>query len=313
MSPENSEAKMTGYKPVRVHNPTGACHSVFLEPGQRFEVLFSRDNKIYEDLSIVIKSPYIIHERADAFLEGKLFRFCQRYDLKEWSKVSTTFLGEILVRGSNNFESKICVFMRASNACKENIVTVVNPDNHTIKIQPYQIIEVVCYNSCYGLPLYWDCDEEFCDPRLEKLGHTFINPNIYDPMSAVRGPNDAFFVYPRINQDRKMEFYQYHFWFRCRGDIADIMKNLQPGFYPPAQLKFSGIVGIAEKVTSVLNVVFNQRERINETMDRAKQICYTDSDMSKDFDTDVSSKEKMIPVVASIVEIKLLINSPVAI
>jgi hypothetical protein len=174
----------------------------------------------------------------------------------------------------------LCIYLRATNPYKTNIITVINPKGHTLKLAPCQLLEVVAYNPLYGMPLYWEADTSV-DPMMEVVAYSYIQPNTYDPASSVRKINDAFFTYPRLTVESSRPYYEYHFWMRCNPSIAKHIESMQPGMYPNGKVRLVGYVGTQQKTSLDLNIVFNWRKRSDATTDRIRVVDYYDSDMTK--------------------------------
>lgn len=271
------------FAPVRVQDPVSEGHAVPLKPGQDIEILLSGSNdrkSYFDDIDISIRSDYLKIANVRSDKGGLIYTISQTRDFSDWSRVSSTYLGEIKF-SKDKFKSTLCVSVDATNPFKKNIVTVVNPNSHLVKTTPYQIIEVVLYNPVWGKPLYWDLDKD-SDPRMELVAYSYIQPNVYRAEDSVRKINDAFFTYPRSQHDSNRPFFEYHFWVRCQQSAAKHMQSLPNGMFPNAKLRFVGYVNVEEKVSCDLEVVFSTKPRKDPSAERTLAVTAYDSDMTRD-------------------------------
>lgn len=267
--------------PARVKNPSSDCHVVPLVPGQKLEITLSGDSPRFSEATVEVRSEFLEMEGVFTAPDGngRMFRFRQKSPpLDNWARVSNTHMGEVVLRGADAC-AKVCPVLVASNPCKKNVFTVVNPDAHTVKIQPYQILEVVLYNPLWGKKLYWEMDENL-DPRMEILSYNYVDPSNYNCSDGMRPISDAFFTYPRSGLGSSSGFHEYHFWVRCRPEASKHMLRLDPGSYPRARMRFNGCVGMEVKFTATLSVNFNPRVKEDDDSRRIQTLTRDDSDLS---------------------------------
>jgi hypothetical protein len=270
------------HSPVRVKDPTSNSHAVFVVQNQKFEVFLSNDS-FYDETHVKHTGDFLVMEGVRPANGGRIYTFAQTGKTADWHRVSTTFLGEVLLSNPKaKFSARLCVFLKSKNPYKTNVITVINPTNQTVKLQPYQVLEVVLFNPVYGLPLYWEADTTV-DPRMELLAHCYINPAEYNPADSIRKITDAFFTLPRAPQGSSSRpFFEYHMWFRCNRIAAKHMAELPFGFFPDGKIRFNGCLSTSVKTTNELNIAFNIREQKDETNERIANVTYQDSDLQKD-------------------------------
>lgn len=256
-------------------------HVIMLKQGQSFEVLLSDGHVYFEDVNVGLNSSHLSLDRVHRIPTGRIYTFSQVGDFENWSRVSTNFLGEIQFTSlANKSSSRVCVYLQATNSCKADIVTVINPLGHTVKIHPHQILEVVLHSPIWGMQLYWEA--EFSDdPRFEMIAHAYVQPYAYNPGSSVRKIDDAFFMYPRSLSTSDRPFYEFHFWMRCNPKVANHIRCLPTGAYPDGKMTFNGCVGMDIKTTCNLNIIFNDRDRAEPSDHRSSRVTYLDSDMAQ--------------------------------
>ena len=181
---------MKQYNPVKVKNPSTDGYAIRLHPRQSIELTL---NRIFEDEEFEIKliSDYLVLDERTYDVEAskEIYHFVQKYDLERWSDISTMFLGNIVLtikplkETDKEIETiRMCVFLNSSNKDKANVVTVVDPKNQVLKIEPNQIVQVVLPDNHYA---------KWILVGIESLGmecartETVFNDvsNVYDPLA----------------------------------------------------------------------------------------------------------------------------------
>jgi len=152
-------------KPIRVINPTGRCHTARVYAGQsitlmlRKPVLFLENCSNEAEFIVTTYSDFLIVECVEENESGdKLYTINQKYDLSGRAEHGEMYLGEINIRLANNthvsakkqdYASSVCVIHHGN----EEVLTVLNPIAHTVKVEPHQLLEVICSE-----PAWNDCD-----------------------------------------------------------------------------------------------------------------------------------------------------------
>ena len=118
----------------------------------------------------------------------------QKFDLIKWANISNVFLGNVLItRKTKEMEAavcyQICVYLNCNNESKQKVITVINPNNNLIKIDPSSLLEVVIFGQELGR---WSM------MPVEDIGCFCIrNEIIYNDVCDVYDPNLAFCPEPR--------------------------------------------------------------------------------------------------------------------
>lgn len=226
---------MKRYSSVKIQNPTTDGHSVRLLPFQSFELIFSKYNSTdVFDVSI-LGTLITLVERQESPTHVT-YKFEQKYDFSEWVEISNLFLGNVVITTKSD-KIRLCIYCIGS---KDQILTVINSDGFLVKMEPHQLLQVVCYDKSNSL-VEWkieDLDKMKC-VRCETVANDF--PKVYDN-KALFCPEPRSNSLPR-NPNVKEEFFsnnvvsvctttEYHFWM-CLS-ISEFVKtyNRPDGFYP---------------------------------------------------------------------------------
>src|SRR6185437_3941553 len=126
----------------------------YVHPRQGFAVSLSvpeRDG----DWSVECFSEYFVLERSEIKKGFKTFWFQQLYDLKEWAKVSSVYLAEVMMqfkgtpppKSGDRYKTKsMYVVLQGKNEDQRNTLTLINPVCTTIRMSPHQLLEVVIFD-----------------------------------------------------------------------------------------------------------------------------------------------------------------------
>ena len=130
------------YGLYKIINPS-ETHSVPLMPGQDFKLSLLDPNETAE---IEFKNDFFELQKREHDKDHTSFTFQQKFDLSQWAIFSKVFLGDILTFYSNKLSN---LFVYLDN--KDDIYTVVNPNNANIKVSSNSLIEIVVStpNSLY--------------------------------------------------------------------------------------------------------------------------------------------------------------------
>lgn len=258
---------MKKYSPYKISNPCEGC-TVPLLPNQDFILsLSSEDSEIdYRSDFFELKSKEIINGRI-------YYRFSQKYDLSYWSFFSKVFLGEVLVCYSNHIGS-LHVYLNNNN---DNIVTLINPDNSSIKVNSNSIIELVVYDNNDS---NWDCNiwPSSFGEMYEQIEYKKLYPNQKDVIAE----------FPSIHRSSILNFTgpEHHFWFRC--SLSDFSNGQYAGKIILSSLE--------SDLKQVVNVNISQKKKMkmfpnvlkrNIVLKKNYGILKKDISFQKRFDSDL--------------------------
>lgn len=136
------------YSPCKVNNPRDG-HMVILLPNQRLIINLDEASKWQKDapvralFDVTTSSPFLIkHAEAHSEDGNTEIIYEQLYDTTSWCEHGAIYLGEVKIT-VNNTVTILCLYGRSSSTNK--IVTVVNPKDYNVKIEPDQILEIVVH------------------------------------------------------------------------------------------------------------------------------------------------------------------------
>jgi hypothetical protein len=245
------------YNPVKVKDPSSDGYSIRIHPRQSFQLVLT---KVFDDEEFDVKllSDFLVLEEFRDDANKQYYCFSQKYDLARWSAISTVFLGNIVLtvkpRGLTKEPEKIrmCVFLNCSDESKANVITVVNPDNHMLKIESNQIVHAVLLDTH---SVRWNL------VGIEILGmscarsETVFNDvaNVYDPKALFcpEPRNTALVINPtldaahntvaleELHAERKSGAKEYHFFTHL--SLAALKKaHTSPnGNHPMGDMRFT--------------------------------------------------------------------------
>lgn len=145
------------FNPYKVNGPRTDGHVVRLNPGQEMHVTLDEPG-VYghpgdSNWEIVVKSDFLQATTCEHRSGRKLFRFQQAKDLKRWAGLGTVFLGNVVIYVKDSKmamepHASLCVFLSSSSSDKTNQIVVVNPaEEHCVRLEPHQILQVVFPDS----------------------------------------------------------------------------------------------------------------------------------------------------------------------
>ncbi len=251
---------MRRYDPVTLKDARADGHSVVLLPIQPLELVLTdpfhlKGGYTAEDRwSVKAYSDFFTLRETISFDNKKKFIFDQYYDLTEWVGHGAIFLGDIeyQIEGRNISECRsLCVYARAKSwlPTPNRVVTAINPKGNRIKIDPDEILEVVCYESSHRAsdPDYWcsmyeykQCKEsrfEWFEKLREEVvvkpGGAPVRTDMDTPFRLI--PRDVANLKrnPALAADVELPLVpehdvarQWHFWFRVKPDnYDDVLKH----------------------------------------------------------------------------------------
>lgn len=203
-------------KNFKLKNPTSPRHIVRLKPGQKLELSLSDDNTKFNVLGNFLRTtswskPCINGEYVRQFIIEP------DYNILQYSHLSTHYLGEIVV-GTNTV---LMVYLESTN--DSNVVSVINPFNDSIRIRPYNVIELIYASECqFNITWVWDNKEDVDLVEIDYKTSQFHLP--------VTKANEHYVAHYRDVFAHKEMIH--HFWFRLdRGLLTLMQKNSQKDLY----------------------------------------------------------------------------------
>lgn len=268
------------YNPVRVSNPIQS-HSVRLLPRQSIRLVLSRPETIFSKVNadakyeIILNSDFFYIESFEDYnsKDQLVYIIAQKYDLSQWAEHSQIFLGEIIVKLIDNTHEQAdsCGYTGATIHVyhdaldnKSSILTVINPNNQTIKLEPHQTLELVCFekdwqnNPIENWEVYIeDYEVESKGIFLERLNHYILQTDLFDLTDKIRVENKI--VKPRYQptlnpllsskdtaiisskEDGRKPGKEWHFWFSFTKKSLEKIGSLLNGEYNVSKIKIRAV------------------------------------------------------------------------
>ena len=226
-------------EPIRIRNPGTQNTVVRLHPNQSLILEFTDPESI---LDVDFDSVFFELEKEDTipFFNAithkqspiKQYHFSQKFDLTDWSEISSMYMGEIFIMRQEKVTS-LCILLDSSSI--SNILTVVNPSSCCLKLRPQQLLEVVVFDPNKGEPTQWDVNVSVGVYQLQyqQIKHAIVNPKNFNPRDFIYDP---LIPYPRVS-DAEME---HHFWFKSCYMQQGFNPAWPPGLYDGGKIVFSG-------------------------------------------------------------------------
>lgn len=286
------QAKKAGpkrYKPTRVMNPYSAWHTQHQLPCQSLKLKLTPPHKIpVQDCSenaafaVTLKSEFLRIESITEDKDGDTVYFISpKYDLTDWAEHGEVFLGNIEIGIINNnhpnacpYKVSICVIQSAKDN-DNRVITAVNPVNQFIKMEPHQLLEVVCYKrewndwkpgqtEASGFHDKWTIDinsPENSQVNLEEVKRETVGDHEMDVIDS--GPfaiKNRFYLRtnPRLAFpstikiiDNELIAYEkplreHHWWFAFDDKSLKAINNMENDIYDCCDLKFHGTVEVKD-------------------------------------------------------------------
>lgn len=268
-------------KPVRVINPIG-IHSARLHARQAIKLVLSPLQSWSQYVSadakqeVTLSSDYLFIERVEEDNKGQtVYHIGQKYDLSKWAGVSECYLGEIYVDiiGNDHKEAHklkydggtICVFHVPESKNDDAVLTTVNPNEQTIKLEGHRVLEVVLFERDWSNPSCrekWtptidDIDVDGQDIQVKILHQATFetkdlgNDKIKHGEFSLIGRHTPDTVNSQLPDKEKAYFEgelsrqevparQHHFWLAFTEESRKRIAHLKSGDYACAKIKFEG-------------------------------------------------------------------------
>lgn len=249
------------YSPALVVDPTSQNHLVRLHPNQDFNLRLSsyvKEPKVY------LTSEFLRLVSDVKNDESITYRFEQVADFTEWSQISSAYLGEVSVLSEDRISS-VCALLESEASHHPNVVTVVNPTGTQVKVEPYQVLEVVVYEPNGTQRDRWDLNITPGSGPLnlvyEQLGHEIVYPGIsYESYLPPEDVDEVCLVMPRaFGTDKPLV--EHHYWFRCKYEsISAVMKETN-GVFDAGKISFMPGTEKSSTYHNSISIQLNLRER----------------------------------------------------
>lgn len=272
---------MKKYGVVKVRNPSSDGHIVRLLPLQSFQIIctkFSESDKY--DVSVLGNFLVV----TDVLEKDNLviFKIEQKYDVSNWVEISDLFSGNVVLsRKFKDTDDKIRLCVYCSDV-KSNgtVITVVNPEDALIKMEPHQVIQIVTYSK--EIDAKWSIINS--NPALKCIKcETVVNDysDIYDK-------NSIFCAEPRSNKLKRNDSLsipddfllneilgihsvtETHFWFLLKETEASYL------YEKPDDSYYGGSISIKEEVDDI-NLISKIEFTINVRSKNRMKSDYFDS------------------------------------
>lgn len=221
---------MKKYGVVQIKNPSTDGHTVKLLPLQSFQIICTKHN-CDDKFDIAVNGDFLIATTVSETNGVVVFKIEQKYDVSDWVEISDLFAGNVtLFKKCRNADSKIrlCVYCSGEKP-KDSVLTVVNPDDFLVKIEPHQVLHIVNYDE--------EDDFKFSVLNKDLLLKCIRCETVVNDFTSVYDKDSIFCPEPRSNTlKRNLSFHQEflqneilgarvitetHFWFCMSRDDAE--------------------------------------------------------------------------------------------
>jgi len=278
------------YKPQRIVNPTSRLHTARLFPCQSIALHLSSPMVAGHScvtseakFHVTLTGQFLIIEKVHVNKKGDtVYIISPKFDFTEWAEYSEVFLGEIVINIINNdhsekqncsfHEASVCVYQSMKDHEQERILTVINPEEANVRIEPYKMLEVVVYEPEWnnhkdekkeadGYQDEWKLTLE--DHEIEGEGiflKALKDQIVYDKLSEVEKKNGKMPVVPRFKRminprlievstkesverevkDLSSPCREHHMWYAFDENTAKKISSIRSGIHPLASLTLNG-------------------------------------------------------------------------
>lgn len=259
------------YDPAKVKDPQTQGHAVRLQARQPFLVILSGLDKGWD---LKLNSDFLFIEEVvfDYERDQIHFKVAQKYDLQEWSYISHVFLGNAYVEREGGEKVTLCVYLDCRNKKKYSVLTVINPKDHLVKMEPHQLLQVALWTEPY---VNWSATHNF---------HMFDEikyETVINDMRHVYDKSDVFCCEPRavdhkVNPEVKSQVeepkahakkvIEHHYWYRIKKDQLEKAGEYENGCYRVGKLTFRHFNNPACGTTS-FDIMVSLRNSTREKID----------------------------------------------
>jgi hypothetical protein len=244
---------MKKYATVKIKDPGTEGHTVRLMPLQSFDLVCTKHDP-EDDFNIKVLSDFLTVTDILSDSTKVVFKIAQKCDLNEWSKISTFFLGNVLLsKKLRSGDSKIhlCVYCQPTNQMKANVLTVINPEGSLLKVEPNQLLHIVMFDRSEKTRWSLEKLEGFTCVRCETVVNDFTK--VYDPDSLFC-PEPRSLLLPMNEQlkNHPIQYFanevmgsgglvtEYHFWLCLSPSEIGKIHSLANGSYAMSAIKIKG-------------------------------------------------------------------------
>jgi hypothetical protein len=217
--------EVSKHKPVNLTDPDSPCQIVGLQTYQTLRLRLTREH--YDApphvsiMSKFVSMKTILHE--EKYIE---YEIVQTPFAIGRNACSTFFLGEVRVNDNN-----LILYQNNDTLPYKNTITVVEPTFESIRIKPFQYLEVVLMTN--GMPnfndkwnWYWTPGNVSCG--MEEIGYRFVYGAYLENDGNVECHPYNMIKHSEDDQPCCM---QHHFWFRCEREVISLLGTSQRGVY----------------------------------------------------------------------------------
>jgi len=288
------------YKPVKVYDSASEFRSVRLKPEQEVEIVtrssLAEEPRFNHDFFSIVSRELKTEKPAD----GIILRFKQNKIEPAWREISTLYLGDLTCNTNAEQDNsiKVCAFLESSNPAKSNIITVINPVDTSIKIEPNNILEVVVYVPGFGAGSRWGYSFDYPDEKFQfyEMGaRDVILQSTY--LSDFVDVNNPYHMTPRATRWHHPECHEYHYWFRLDKSVLPTLRNLRNDVYYAGDIVLRGYKEDESESKSIfrLKVYVNHRNKSLKFFEQILQIKDFSEMAKEDYGFVKTNSTKILP------------------
>lgn len=253
--------EVSKHKPVNLTDPDSPCQIVGLQTHQTLRLRLTR--RLYDVMPNVsltsrfVSLKTIIHD--EQYIE---YEIVQTPLAIGRNACSTFFLGEVRVNQNN-----LILYQNNDALPYKNTITVVEPTFESIRIKPFQYLEVVLMTN--GMPQfnnkwnwYWTPGEVGCG--IEEIGYRFVYGAYLDNDGSIEC--HPYNMIKHLDDDQPCHM-QHHYWFRCEREVMSLLGSSRRGVYLGRLLFRQGDT----PTPSMMNVYIDLNKRYQTQTEQAMQ------------------------------------------
>jgi len=206
---------------LRIEDPKEERTVVTLCPGDRLHLVISDQQS-----KVAVQGSFLSTTCIGTDGSKRTYVIEPTADIVAFQYLSVHFLGEIVI----GTENPICVLVKLFDyqTKRPNIITVVNPFNESIRIQPYEMIEFM-YCSDHDKDVRWEWSPA-PNPKFKRSAIELDEVGCGISVSSVTYAEDSTDTfYPHHRGLFTKESRVFHFWFRLGKGIIEALDNFTIG------------------------------------------------------------------------------------
>jgi hypothetical protein len=240
---------------VNIIDPDARCQIVGLHPAQNVKLRLTKQRWAHP--TVHAHSKYLQCRMSE---DSKYID----YDIEQTplaqgkNSCSTFFLGQVQV----GRDSSLILYQNNDTTPYKNTITVVSPMYESVRIKPFQFLEVVLVTD--GMPTFenkwdWRWIPGKDHVGMEEIGYRFIYS------AYLQNNNVECYPFNMMEHSQDGNAMQHHFWFRCEREVLSLLPNCERGLYL-GQLNFRRrqVAGDA-----CVNVYIDVHQRYKEETEQA--------------------------------------------